>query len=99
MRIKLYTYFPTRSENTSSSSVMAACSSIYLVASKQKAGFEFHITAGILSLLTYVWNESRISAARRTLLYGVVGASVVEGRELELSVAQSTVGSQLLCLV
>lgn len=67
---------------------MAACSNIYLVNSKQQAGFEFHITAGILSLLTYVRNESTISAARRTLLYGVVGSSVVvEGGELELSVA------------
>lgn len=52
-------YFPTRSENTSSSSVKAVCSNIYLVNSKQMVGFEFHITAGILSLLNYVRMNQR----------------------------------------
>lgn len=50
---------------------MAACSIIYLVNSKQKAGFEFHVTAGILSL------------RGEHCLYGVEGG----GGELELSAA------------
>lgn len=79
MRIKLYISRQEVKIHQVVESWPPVVCNIYLVNSKQKAGFEFQITAGILSLLTYVRNESTISAARRTLLYGVVGASVVEG--------------------